>query len=84
MPFIMDKILTECADQAYEAARLRRNGVHTPPELASAEMFVELESTGDAMRFINSAGRIAWKATPSLCRYLKDLELDAQEDLEDI
>ena len=36
------------------------------------------------MRFVDSKGRIAWKATPSLFQYLKDLELDAQEDLEDI
>jgi hypothetical protein len=31
---------------------------------------------------MDGKGRIAWKATPSLFRYLKDLELDAQEDLE--
>ena len=35
MPIIMDKILTEYADQAYEAARLRRNGAHTARELDS-------------------------------------------------
>ena len=30
MPFLMDKILQEVADQAYEAARLRRDGVDRP------------------------------------------------------
>ena len=34
---LMDKILTEYADQAYEITRLRRNGVHTPRDLVSAE-----------------------------------------------
>ena len=68
MPFIMDKILTEYADQAFETARLRRNGVHTAHELGFCEMLAELEATGDAMRFVNGKGQIAWKATPSLCQ----------------
>ena len=84
MPVLMDKILTEYADQAYETARLRRNGVHTTRDLVSAEMLAELEATGDAMRFVNSSGRIAWEATSQLRDYLMDLQLDAEADLEDI
>ena len=84
MLILMDQILTEYADQAYETARLRRNGVRSTPELVSAKMLAELEATGDAMRYLNSHGRIAWKATPSLCQYLMDLKLDAEADLEDI
>ena len=38
---------------------------------------------GDAMRFVNCKGQIAWKATPKLRDYLMDLELDAEADLED-
>jgi hypothetical protein len=34
--------------------------------------------------FVDTDGRIAWKATPNLCQYVKDLELDADDDLEDI
>ena len=83
MKIPMDKILTECADQAFETARLRRNGVHTA-RLVSAEMLAELEATGEAMRYLNSDGQIAWKATPSLCQNLMDLRLDAEADLEDI
>ena len=49
----MDKILTECADQAYEITRLGRNGVHTRRDLVSAEMLAALEATGDAMRYVN-------------------------------
>ena len=80
----MDGILNEYADQAYEAARLRRNGVRSIRDRVSAEMLIELEATGDAMRFVNGKGQIAWKATPSLCQYLMDLQLDAEADLEDI
>ena len=84
MPILMDKILAEYVDQAYEVSRLGRNGAHTTRALVSAEMLGELEATGEAMRFVNGNGRIAWKATPNLCRYLMDLELDAEEDLENI
>jgi hypothetical protein len=83
MRILMDETLTEYADQAYETARLRRNGVRPTRDLVFAEMLAELEASGDAMRFINAQGRIAWKATPSLFQYLKDLELDAEDDLED-
>jgi hypothetical protein len=80
----MDKLLAEYADQAVETVRLGRNGVHTDRELISAEMLAELETTGDAMRYLNSDSQIAWKATPSLCQYLTDLRLDAEDDLEDV
>jgi hypothetical protein len=84
MPILMDKILTECGDNAYDTARLGRNGVHPDPERVFAEMLAELEAIGDAMRYLNSDGRIAWKATPQLRGYLMDLRLDAEADLEDI
>jgi hypothetical protein len=84
MPILMDEILTEYADQAYETARLGRNDVHRSRDQVSAEMLIELEAAGDAMRFVNFQGRIAWKATPQLRDYLMDLQLDAEADLEDI
>jgi hypothetical protein len=34
--FLMDPILTEYADQAYETARLRRNGIRTARDWVSA------------------------------------------------
>ena len=83
MPFLMDKILREYADQAYETARLGRNGVRTPRDRVSAEMLIELEAAGEAMRYVNPGGQIAWKATPQLRNYLMDLQLDAEADLED-
>jgi len=81
MQIRMDKILTEYADHAYEAARLGRNGVHPARDWVSTEMLVKLEAAGDAMRYVNPRGQIAWKATPQLRDYLMDLQLDAEADL---
>jgi hypothetical protein len=83
MQILMDNILAEYAEQAYETARLRRNSIHTARELVFAEILVDLEATGDAMRYVNSRGQIAWKATPELRDYLMGLQLDAEDDLED-
>ena len=84
MPTLMDQILAECADQAVETARLGRYGAHTARDWVFAKMLAELEAAGDAMRYVNSNGEIAWKATPRLRDYLVDLELDAEDDLEDL
>ena len=83
MKVALDKILTEYADQAFETARLGRNGAPPARDRVFAEMLAELEAAGDAMRFLNSDGQIAWKATPQLRSYLMDLRLDAEADLED-
>ena len=83
MKITMDKILAEYADQAYETARLGRNGIHPSRGRVSAEVLAELEAAGDAMRYVNPRGQIAWKATPQLRDYLMDLQLDAEADLED-
>jgi hypothetical protein len=45
MPMLMDLILTEYADQAFEAVRLRRNGVNMRCDRVSAEMLAELDAT---------------------------------------
>ena len=82
MPILMDQFLTEYADHAYEAARLGRNGVHPARDRVSAGMLIELEAAGDAMRYVNPRGQIAWKATPQLRNYLSDLQLDAEADFE--
>ena len=83
MPILMDKILAEYADHAYETAHLGRNDVHRPRDLVSTKMLAEPEAAGEAMRYVNSHGRIAWKATPQLRDYLKDLQLDAEANLAD-
>ena len=47
-------------------------------------MVAKLEGTGEAMRFVDAKGRVAWKASPQLRSHLKDLKLDAQADLRDV
>jgi hypothetical protein len=84
MKIRMNKILMGHSDQAFEAAGLRRNSVHATQDTVLAETLAELEATGDAMRFVDGKGQIAWKATPRLRNYLMDLQLDAQEDLDQV
>ena len=82
MTILMDEILQEIVDQAYGAACLGRTGDFLDPDLVSADVLAELEVTGDAMRYVNSEGRIAWKATPWLRDHLLDLQLDAEAEFE--
>ena len=82
MKFRMDKIVRELVEESWEWARLGRIGGFPDRDVVFAETLVELESQGDAMRFVDSKGRIAWKATPNLRDYLNDLKLDAEADLE--
>ena len=78
----MDKILEEIVEQAYEEAHLGRNSGFPDRNLVFSEILADLESNGDAMRYLDSKGRIAWKATPDLRDYLNDLKLDAEADFE--
>jgi len=39
-------------------------------------------SLPDAMRYVDSEGRIAWKATPWLRDYLMDLQRDVEAEFE--
>ena len=57
--------------------------VVTNQNMVRRKMLAELEGAGDAMRYVNPHGRIAWKATPQLRNYLMDLQLDAEADLAD-
>ena len=81
--FKMDKIIRELVEEAWEWARLGRTRDFVDRDEVFAETLVELESQGDAMRYVNSKGQIAWKATPELKDYLMDLQLDAEADLDD-
>jgi hypothetical protein len=43
----------------------------------------ELEEVGDAMRYLDRNGRIAWKATASMVSRLADAERDAKDELDE-
>jgi hypothetical protein len=82
MEFRIDKTLQEYLDDALEATRPRRNGVRRDRNAVLAELLAEAEVAGDAMRYLDPKGRIAWKATPKLREYLEDLRADAVADAE--
>ena len=77
-----NKILQEIVDEGYEEAHLGRTGDFPDRDLVFAEVLADLEIDGDAMRYVDAKGRIAWKATPDLRDYLEDLRLDALADFE--
>ena len=84
MKFQMDnKIVRELVEEAWEWARIGRSQDSVDRDQVFAEALCELETQGDAMRYVDSQGRIAWKPTPDLRDYLNDLNLDAEADLED-
>ena len=41
------------------------------------EILHEFEKVGDAMRYLNSKGRVAWKPTPRMLARLADAEQEA-------
>jgi hypothetical protein len=45
-----------------------------------AEVLQEWEQAGEAMRYLNRGGRIAWKATPKMLARLADAERDAKDE----
>jgi hypothetical protein len=47
-----------------------------------AEILHDFEETGDAMRYLNSKGEVAWKATPRLLTRVADAEREARDDAE--
>jgi hypothetical protein len=66
-----------------EQANLReRKPEKTGSELI-AEILREYEACGDAMRYLNRKGRVAWKATPGMLTKLADAEREAEDDLKD-
>jgi hypothetical protein len=83
MKFRMDKIIRELVEEAWEWARIGRDRDPMDKSRVFSETLADLESSGDAMRYLNSEGQIAWKATPDLRDYLNDLKLDAEADLAD-
>jgi hypothetical protein len=79
---IMDSVLQECVEQAYEETRLGRTNDLTEPNGVLTKVLADLEIAGVAMRYVDAKGRIAWRATKLLRDHLEDLRLDAEADFE--
>jgi hypothetical protein len=48
-----------------------------------AQILRRYEERGDAMRYLDNQGKVAWKASPRFLSMLADAERDAQDELED-
>jgi hypothetical protein len=81
MKFRMDKTLRFWVDCSYEDKKYE-NANRTKAELI-AEILREYERSGDAMRYLDHTGQIAWKASPAMLRKLADAEREVEDDLAD-
>jgi hypothetical protein len=81
MKFHMTKILQFWVDVEYE--RIKNNGPDRSRTELVAQILWKFEEAGEAMRYLNTKGKIAWKATPGLLSRLADAEQEAIDDMED-
>ena len=82
MKFHMDRTLRFWVDCSYEDRGYEKAN-RTKTELI-ADILREYEQCGDAMRYLNAKGKIAWKASPWMLSRLADAERDAEDDMEDL
>jgi hypothetical protein len=66
-----------------EFERIRTHGPGLPRTELIPRILREFEEAGDAMRFLNADGRVAWKATPGMLSRLADAEQEAIDDMDD-
>ena len=75
----MDEILWFWAEDACE--NIESSGVNLTRRQLLAQILRKYEQRGDAMRYLNENGKIAWKASPRFLTMLADAERDARNDL---
>ena len=81
MTILMTKVLRFWVDVEYERIKNKRPGCARTELLA--QILGKFEEAGDAMRYLNTKGEIAWKATPGMLSRLADAEQEAIDDMED-
>ena len=77
----MTKVLRFWVDVEYQRIKIHASG--RPRTELVAEILGKFEEAGDAMRFLNSDGKIAWKATSGMLTRLADAEREAIDDMDD-
>jgi hypothetical protein len=75
----MDKTLKFWVDVACE--HIKRDHPNLTKRQLVAQILQQYERRGDAMRYLNEHGKIAWKASPRFLTTLADSERDARDDL---
>jgi hypothetical protein len=79
MKFRMDKMLRFWVDVA--VGHIKSDHINLTKRQLVAQILREYEIRGDAMRYLNEDGKIAWKASPRFLMMLADAERDARDDL---
>jgi hypothetical protein len=77
MKFRMDKTLRFWVDIAYEQIKL--DHIKLTKRQLLAQILRQYERRGDAMRYLDVEGKIAWKASPRFLTMLADAEREAQD-----
>ena len=77
----MDKTLRFWVDVAYE--HIKSDHIELTKQQLLAQILRRYQERGDAMRYLDVEGKIAWKASPRFSTKLADAERDAQDELED-
>jgi hypothetical protein len=81
MKIRMDNTLQFWVDVAYE--HIKREHPNLTKRQLLTGILREYERRGDAMRCLNTQGKITWKASPLFLNMLADAERDARDDLDD-
>jgi hypothetical protein len=81
MKIHMTKVLRFWVDVEYQGIKNHSPG--RPRTELNAQILGKFEEAGDAMRYVNTKGEIAWKATPGMLSRLADAEQEAIDDMED-
>jgi hypothetical protein len=76
----MDKTLRFWVDVAYDDIKL--DHIDLTKRQLMAQILRQYERRGDAMRYLDNRGKIAWKASPRFLTTLADAERDARDELE--
>ena len=81
MKIHMTKVLRFWVEVEYQGIKNHCPG--RPRTELNAQILRKFEEAGDAMRYLNTKGEIAWKATPGMLSRLADAEQEAKDDMDD-
>jgi hypothetical protein len=76
----MDSVLSIWVDALTQHIGLIDEG-HQFRKATRRAILIELEKVGYARRRLNCDGRIVWRATKAMRRYLRDCEIETEDDL---
>jgi hypothetical protein len=81
MKFRISKSLRFWVDCEYQGIKKHVSG--RPRTERISRIRRKFEEAGDAMRYLNTKGEIAWKATPGMLSRLGNAEQEAKDDMDD-